>query len=114
LNRQGKSEPSHEEKEATMLKLQLIFKRGTKISEKLYLSRDLEVNLKMTKEQVTIWWEEGLVASYGEGIMDTIEGFFELVEGDYKFLKDKKDSELGGNMPRIRSTIMSSVRQKKG
>jgi len=68
----------------------------------------------MTKEQVTIWWEEGLVASYGEGIMDTIEGFFELVEGDYKFLKDKKDSELGGNMPRIRSTIMSSVRQKKG
>jgi hypothetical protein len=59
------------------------------------------------EKQVSLWWQKGLVAGYGDGSEDAIEEFFEAVEGDYEFLKDKKDSEIGGNLPRVRSSIMS-------
>jgi hypothetical protein len=99
-----------------MLKARLIFRKGTKISENLCLSKDLGVILKVTsgvfprfEKQVSLWWQKGLVAGYGDEIEDAIEGFFEAVEFDYEFLKDKKDSEIGGNLPRVRSSIMSFV-----
>jgi hypothetical protein len=97
-----------------MLNARLIFRKGTKISKNFCLSKDLGVILKVTsgvfprfEKQVSFWWQKGLVAGYGDGSEDAIEEFFEAVEGDYEFLKDKKDSEIGGNLPRVRSSIMS-------
>jgi len=83
--------------------------KGFVIAENIQLSKDIEINIKHEKDQVTTWWEETKIASYGDNLEDAIEGLAELINMEHILVMETGLNNLSPEMKKSSDVLENSL-----